>query len=29
MKQMREAILAGEFEAFRKRFYEKRGSMYD
>jgi queuine tRNA-ribosyltransferase len=24
MKQMREAILAGEFEAFRKRFYEKR-----
>jgi queuine/archaeosine tRNA-ribosyltransferase len=24
MKQMREAILAGEFEAFRKHFYEKR-----
>ncbi len=25
MKQMREAILQGEFEAFRKRFYQKRG----
>jgi queuine tRNA-ribosyltransferase len=24
MRQMREAILAGEFETFRKRFYQKR-----